>query len=187
MRRLQVSGWDDNAMVKEDYCPKCAQLRYEGPDSAEFAVAPTRGGGWHQWAAALVRLLVRLGSGQTQALIIKQPDTADRYVQMLIGHGQAHPEASSNVYLEGESRLSAALEELLFLLGCWPPQSDVDVPDSMPATWTLALARGDWLDLVEILLATIVGVFRFDEHVPVMVRSFMADNPCRDCFPAVPL
>ena len=59
------------------------------------------------WSAALLRLLRRVGSEPTRVIIITQSLLTDRYVQVLIGHGIAHAEAGSNVYLTGESRLSA--------------------------------------------------------------------------------
>jgi hypothetical protein len=64
----------------------------------------------------------------------------------------------------------------------WPAADD-DEPEDTPANWTLRLVHGDWPDLVEVLLATIVGVFGFTERAPVQVRTFMVDDPCRDCFP----
>jgi hypothetical protein len=116
-------------------------------------------------------------------VIVEQPDTNGRYVQLLIGHGRALVEASSNDYLLDESRLTADHEELLGLLGWQWEGTDADEPDGEPANWTLPEVRADSPDLVEILLATIVGVFGFDEHTPVQVRTFMVDDPCRDCFP----
>ena len=102
----------------------------------------------------------------------------DRYVQMLIGHGIGHAEASSNVYLRGASRLSADHEDLLRLLGWTPPMHDADDPDELPANWTLPLVKGDWQDLVEVLLATIVGVFGFDQGAPAgRARGVHRDQP----------
>lgn len=86
------------------------------------------------WSAALLRLLQRVGPEPTQVIIITQPLLNDRYVQLLVGHGIAHTEVGSNVYLMGDSRLSADQEELLALLGWQAPTSDVDVPGEVPPT-----------------------------------------------------
>ncbi len=87
----------------EEDCAKCAQLRAEGPDPVDFAISPADGGGWYEWAAALFRLFRRIGQNPTQAVVIHQEPVTGRYVQLLIGHGIAHAEASSNVYLAGGS------------------------------------------------------------------------------------
>jgi hypothetical protein len=156
-------------------------LQPEGPDTHTFEVVPADGGGWSMWSAALLRLLQRVGQEPTRVIIITQLLLNDRYVQALIGHGIAHSEVGSNVYLTGESRLSADQEELLALLGWRAPVSDVDVPGGMPANWTLPLVRGDWQHLTEMFAGTMIGVLGFSELLPVEVRSFGADNPCRDC------
>jgi hypothetical protein len=75
-------------------------------------------------------------------------------VQVLIGHGIAHAEASSNVYLEGESRLSLDQEHLLAELGWQRPQRDDDDPEEMPANWFLPRIHRDWQYLTEMLVAT---------------------------------
>ncbi len=176
---------DDNTRrvvgADADDCPTCEQLLLEGPDPQTFDVAPADGGGWSMWSAALLRLLRRVGSEPTRVIIITQPLLNDRYVQVLIGHGIAHAEVGSNVYLMGDSRLSADQEELLTLLGWQPPTSDVDDSDDMPANWTLPLVRGDWGHLTEMFASTIIGILGFSEHLPVEVHSFGADHPCRDC------
>ncbi len=156
-------------------------MRFEGPDEHCFAVAPAKGGGWEVWSAALLRLLQRIGHQPTQAVIISQPDVNDRYAQVLIGHGVAHAEVGSNVYLTGESVLSVDHEELLSLLGWLGPEWNIDAPGEMPANWHLPLVDGDWLYLVETLASTMVGILGFVEQLPVEVRSFGADNPCRKC------
>ena len=55
----------------------------------------------------------------------------------------------------------------------------------MPANWVLPLVHGNWADLVEVVLATVAGVFGFDETQPVVIHTFMADHPCSECFPEV--
>jgi hypothetical protein len=170
---------------ENEACAVCDQLRPEGPDVIDFAVAPAAGGGWHEWAAALERLLRRIGRHPTQCLLVTQDSVTDRYVQMLIGHGQAHAEASSNVYLHGASRLTANHEDLLTRLGWLAPARAYDGRSEMPANWCLPLIAGNWAELVEVVLATVAGVFGFDETQPVKVRTFMADHPCVACFPEV--
>ena len=180
MRRNDGSdGWVARAAEAE--CSTCEQLRFEGPDTHTFEVVPADGGGWSMWSAALLRLLRRVGYGPTRVIIITQPLLTDRYVQTLVGHGIAQAEVGSNVYLMGDSRLSANQEELLALLGWQAPISDVDVPGGMPANWTLPLVRGDWQHLTEMFASTMIGILGFSEHLPVEVMAFGADNPCRDC------
>ena len=162
-------------------CVACRQLVLDGPDEQVFLIAPADGGGWHAWSAALLRFIQRIGNGPTQALIVSQEPLTERYVQGLIGHGIAEVQASSNVYLQGESRLTPDHEELLTLLGWAAPALDHDDPDEMPANWSRPRIHGDWLEFVELLVATVVGVFGFDEHVPVTVRTFGCDQPCRAC------
>jgi hypothetical protein len=106
-------------------------------------------------------------------------------VQILIGHRMAHAEASSNVYLDGDARLTSEHEVLLERIGWRRPGRDVDDPDELPANWSLPLVMGDWDALVEVLLATLAGVFGFAENAPVEVRTFQVDNPCRACMPEV--
>lgn len=164
-----------------DNCPVCRQLRLEGPPDRTYVVEPASGGGWGTWSTALLRLLRRIGSDPTQALIIEQPAAGDRYVQALIGHGIAHAETSSNVYLDDESRLSDQQEDALRQLGWHAPDRDYDDPDEMPANWYLPLIHGDWPYLADMLATTAIGVLGFDEHGPVVLRTFAAQNPCRDC------
>jgi hypothetical protein len=143
-------------------------------------VTPSEGGGWLVWSAALVRLFQRTGTQPTQAVIISQPERSDRYVQAQIGHGIAHVEVSSNVYLMGASRLTDDHEALLVELG-WLASALDDDPDEMPANWYLPLIVGDWQYLVAMLLTVAAGVLGFDEQLPVEVSTFQCDNPCRDC------
>jgi hypothetical protein len=164
-------------------CLICCQLRSEGSRPFESALAPRGGGGWPEWGASLSRLLARISQSPTQAVIISQQPLTQRYVQLLIGHGQAHAEASSNVYLTRGSRLTATQEHLLRQIGWNPPTRDGDDPDEMPTNWSLPMARGNWHALTEVLLATIAGVFSFDESEPVHVNSFQIDRPCKSCFP----
>lgn len=163
-------------------CTACAQLRLEAADDVDYDVAPAAGGGWPEWAAALTRLLRRIGREPARALIISQALVTDRYVQMQIGHGQAWVEASSNVYLTGGSRLSTEQEALLTQIGWRRPERDVDMPDEYPSNWTFPLVQGTWDEMVEVILATIAGVFGFCEDVPVNIHTFQLDEACKDCF-----
>lgn len=175
---------DDNPYATEqrpEECRDCRHLRLEGPGEREFVVAPINGGGWPEWSFALLRLLQRMSAQPTQALIITQDSLTSRYVQVLIGHGIAHVEASSNVYLEGSSLLEAEHEELLTLLGWQPPGADRDDPDRLPANWSLPLVRGDWAMVTELLSATVIGVFGFSEFLPTTIRTFLCDSPCKAC------
>jgi hypothetical protein len=164
-----------------DECAVCRQLRGEGPDPREFSVAPDSGGGWHQWAAALLRFIERMGHEPTQAVVISQAWLGQRYVQVMIGHGIAYAETGSNVYLTGDSRLSAREEAWLAELGWLSPSSSKDDPDQMPANWKLPVIHGDWRYLVEMLVGTMVGVLGFSSQLPIQVRSFGCSHPCRDC------
>lgn len=165
----------------ETECTPCAVIRAARIPDQTYVVTPHDGGGWQVWCAALLRLLRKVGHGPTLAMIISQPDIGNRYVQVLIGHGIAHPEASSNVYHLGDSVLSDEQHELLDMLGWTPPAFDRDDQSAMPSNWTLPLVHGDWGYLVEMLTATMIGIFGFSEHLPVEVHSFVATNPCASC------
>jgi hypothetical protein len=178
---VNSDGKSDKELPDTDDCPECRQLWLEGPEPREFLVAPDDGGGWHTWSAALLRFFARMGYQPTQAVIMSQPLLSERYVQVLIGHGIAYAETGSNVYLTGDSRLSPDEEALLVDLGWSEPGSSEDDPDEMPVNWALPLIHGDWGYLVEMLLASMVGVLGFSSSLPIEVRSFGCDHPCRDC------
>jgi hypothetical protein len=167
-------------------CPACERFRRQAPQPVAFSLVPAHGDGWHQWGASLLRLLQRHGHGPTQVIVIEQPDVTDRYVQLLIGHGVCHAEASSNVYLRGESRLTRDHHTLLGHLGWRPPRSHRDDHDGLPVNWMLPLVHDDWQEVTEVLLATIAGIFGFEEDRRIDIQSFLADHPCVDCFPDVP-
>lgn len=162
-------------------CPVCAELKRGGYDSGDYSIVPAVGGGWGVWSAALVRLLDRSGQNPTRAVVISQHARHERYVQVLIGHGIAYAEASSNVYLEGDSRLDDRQAELLSELGWRSPGFRENDSDEPSTNWSLPLVRGDWQYLVEMFLATIVGVFEFSDELPVDIRSFLAEHPCAKC------
>ena len=172
---------DDLDLGESAECAVCTAIRARGGREQNFIVTPLDGGGWQAWNAALLRLFQRIGSEPTRALILSQPLLNDRYAQVLVGHGIAHPECSSNVYLIGASMLSDEQHELLDMLGWTAPASDVDDPGELPSNWTLPHVRGDWAYLVDMLMATAIGVFGFQENLPVELRSFHAENPCARC------
>ncbi len=161
-------------------CATCRQLRRNKADATVYTVAPADGGGWPAWSGALLRLFERIGSQPTRAIIMSQPDLNERYVQAQIGHGIAHTEVGSNVYMTGNSRLTTEHEAFLTRLGWLPPSSDRDDPNEMPANWYLPLIHGDWPFLVD-MIVTAVHVVGFVEPLPIEVRTFQCDNPCRDC------
>ena len=70
-------------------------------------------------------------------------------------------------------------------IGWRPPVRDFDDWEELPANWTLPLVRADWPGLAELVLATVAGVFPFDENLPVQVGTFQTDDPCVDCSPKV--
>ena len=100
---------------------------------------------------------------------------------MLIGHGVAYAEVGSNNYLMGDDRLSTEQEELLILLGWQAPHSETDPFDEDRSNWQLPLIHGDWSYLVDMFMSTMVGILGFIEHLPVEIRTFVADSPCREC------
>lgn len=173
---------DDEPFERQwDDCHECRHLRLEGPDEREYTLVPADGGGWTAWSAALLRLVRRMAGQPTQALVVTQPALTGRYVQALVGHGTAFVEASSNDHLEGDSRLTADHEELLRLLAWEWPEIDGDDPDVHPSNWSLPIVRGDWEFVAEMLSATLIGVFGFSQYLPITVRTFLCDSPCRAC------
>lgn len=178
---LEEDNLDDDFEDAADDCTVCRQLHDEGYDATDYKVIPAKGGGWQKWSEALLRYVIKMGTEPTQAVIISQPHLSQRYVQFQIGHGIAHAEVGSNVYMMGDARLTAADEQALVELGWQPPESDEDDEDEMPANWTLRLIRGDWSYLTQMLLAAMVGVLGFREDALVEMKTFTCDHPCRDC------
>ena len=118
--------------------------------------------------------------GTIQAIIISQPARSQRYVQIQIGHGFAHVETGSNVYMMGESRLTDSMETALAAMDWLPPEFDDD-PDEMPANWRLPLLLNDWPGGAEMLVTTMVGVLEFDEAAATKMRILRQQNSCRSC------
>ena len=150
------------------------------PEPISYSVTPAHDGGWSQWSANLQELLRSFGDLATKVVVIEQPQRTGRYVQVLVGHGIAYAEASSNVYLTGASRLSGVEERLLDLVG-WQPPVSTDPTGTKSCNWHLPLVYGDWTELGEVLTATLAGVFGLSEQLPVDVHTFGAAHPCRSC------
>jgi len=163
---------------RDQSCPVCVQLRKHAPAPTHPSIVPARIGGWVAWSATLVGLLHDIAKEPTRVVIIEQPHRNERYVQMLIGHGRAHVEASSNEFLSGTSALSGVDERLLALLGWNAPHTGAGTPSP---NWSLPLVEGDWQNLVETITATVVGIFGFSEQLPVEFSIFGADHPCSEC------
>ncbi|MFP5488001.1 MAG: TY-Chap domain-containing protein [Acidimicrobiia bacterium] len=146
----------------------------------EFAIAPARGGGWSAWAEAFTRLLDRLASQAAHCVIVTQ-DPNQRYVQLIIGHGHAHVEVSSNHYLMGEFRLDEREERLLEAIGFAPPAA-VDGEATMPLNWWRNEEHFDAEMVAGLVLTVLTALTGFDPHRPVAVTVFGADRPCAACF-----
>lgn len=147
--------------------------------SDEFAIAPTRGGGWSAWAEAFTRLLDRLAGGPAHCIIITQ-EPNQRYVQLMVGHGHAHVEASSNHYLIGDFRLDEREEHLLEAIGFESPAT-VDTHSGMPLNWWRDEEHVDAEAVAGLVLTTLTAVAGFDPHHPVSIAVFGADSPCEVC------
>lgn len=151
--------------------------------AATFDVAPGAGGGWVAWGVALARLLANLVARPTHCVVITQePD--QRYAQMMVGHGRAVVEVSSNHYLFGDFALSAAECAHLELLGFEPP-GDPDRAEETgehgPWNWRLELDPADGRQLADLVVHVLVAVVGFSDRHPISVQVFGADHPCRPC------
>ena len=145
-----------------------------------FTVAPATGGGWPAWTSAFTRLLVRLAVEPTHCVVVTQ-EPNPRYVQLMVGHGHAHVEASSNTYLEGDFQLSPTEERLLEQLGFQHPDR-LDPESTFPENWWFDVDDADPVRLAEILAAAMIGVMAFDARWPLTIEVFGADSPCNACF-----
>ena len=83
----------------------CAAERLR-TEERTYSIAPQAGGGWTSWSGAFTRFLVRFATLPTHCFVITQAPN-QRYVQLMLGHGHACVEASSNEYLQGDFRLGA--------------------------------------------------------------------------------
>jgi T3SS (YopN, CesT) and YbjN peptide-binding chaperone 3 len=148
--------------------------------SRTYSVAPADGGGWPAWTAAFTRLLGRLAVGPTHCVVVTQ-EPNQRYVQMMLGHGHAHLEASSNAYLVGDFRLAESDEAALADLGFLHPDDLAD-DSGLPENWWIDHDVADPTHIAQLLTATVRNVMAFDEHWPVTIDVFGADSPCEVCF-----
>ena len=148
--------------------------------SDSYSVAPASGGGWTAWTAALVRMLTLLRDEPTHCITIAQ-EPNQRYVQLMIGHGHAHVEASSNTYLTGDFRLGPSEEALLRSFGFRHPDA-LDPRSSVPRNWWFEEDHADPLSIAETLTATMSSVMCFDDRWPIAINLFGADAACAACF-----
>jgi hypothetical protein len=158
---------------------KCAEERLI-TRRQEFDVAPAPGGGWLVWSHALARLLARLSVQPAHCVVITQ-EPNQRYVQLIIGHGHAHVQASSNTYLEGDFRLGPTEEAQLRLLGFNSPD-ELDDDHLGPHNWWFDQASVDPFDLAELLGRMLMSITAFDSRWPIHIEVFGADSPCDACF-----
>ena len=149
-------------------------------ETRTYTVAPRDGGGWPAWTAALARLLVRLTVAPAHCLIVTQQPN-ERYVQLMLGHGHAHLEASSNEYLLGDFRLGASDEAALASLGFRHPEELGD-HSGLPENWWIDHHVADPVRITQLLSTTLQSVMGFDERWPVTIEVFGADSPCEACF-----
>lgn len=146
----------------------------------EFDIAPAPGGGWLVWSHALARLLARLSVQPAHCVVITQ-DPNQRYVQLIIGHGHARVEASSNTYLEGDFRLGPTEEAQLRLLGFKSPD-ELDDDHPGPYNWWFNEDSVDPFDVAELLSRMMMSITAFDSRWPIHIEVFGADSPCDACF-----
>ena len=148
--------------------------------SDEYAIAPAHGGGWPAWAEAIARLLMRLVDEPAHCVLVTQPPN-QRYLQLMIGHGHAHVEASGNHYLLGDFRLDECEERRLGVLGYEAPGTR-ESERRLPLNWWCDHERADPETIAGQVLATLTAVMGFDERYPVSVEIFGAESPCAACF-----
>lgn len=147
--------------------------------SQEFVIAPARGGGWSAWAEAFARLIERLAAQPAHCVVITQ-EPNQRYVQLMVGHGHAHLEVSSNHYLMGDFRLDEREERTIAALGFEPPDT---VDESlMPLNWWRDDEHADPEAIAGLVLTLLTALAGFDERYPVTVDVFGAEHPCPTCF-----
>lgn len=148
--------------------------------SQSYSIAPARGGGWAAWTTAFARLLTRLVLEPTHCLVVTQ-EPNQRYVQMLLGHGHAHVEASGNRYLTGDHRLDATEERLLQSLG-FRPAGELPPESTGPYNWWFDVDVADPVAIADVLTVAIRSVMRFDQRYPITIEVFGAAAVCEFCF-----
>ncbi len=170
--------YGDSSDREVDDCDDCVTMRRLAR-LATFSMAPTAGGGWALWTAALGRLVQRLGAGPSHCIVITQPTTL-RYVQLIVGHGNAHLEASSNHYLRGRARLTQSHARTLRRLG-FRPFRELPRSIDLPHNWWQDLPSVDSREVAAIAVATMVDVLGFVANRPVRLDHFGHDHPCPSC------
>ena len=149
-------------------------------NAQSFTVAPATGGGWPAWTAAFTRLLVQLAVEPAHCVVVTQEPNL-RYVQLMVGHGHAHVEASSNTYLMGDFQLSPTEERVLEQLGFQHPDQ-LDPASTLPENWWFDADDADPVRIAEVLTAAMIGVMAFDARWPLTIEIFGAESPCNACF-----
>lgn len=165
-----------NELVERPVCT--CELDRERTVTRCFEVAPASGGGTAAWATAFGRLVSRLAALPTHCVVVTQHPN-QRYVQLLVGHGRVHAEASSNRFLEGDFRLGPSEGEYLRILGFTAP-SDAADPEG-PCNWVFDRPAADPISVADVLAHTMVAVMCFDERHPVTIEVFGAAEPCEVC------
>jgi hypothetical protein len=168
---------DDDTVSEQHADCTCDAARDRTLDQQRFEVAPAPGGGWVAWAVSFGRLLARLIDLPTHCVVVTQRPN-QRYVQVMLGDGRAHLEASGNEFLEGDFRLGETEHEHLHALGFDAP--DEGAPDSVP-NWWMDHPDADPFAVADLLTHTMVAVMGFDDGWPVTIELFGADQPCAVC------
>jgi hypothetical protein len=175
-RIVRPSGVADDS--EDDDCDDCRgeQLRTK---IRMYSVSPNAGGGWPAWRGSFRRFAVAHLGRPSHCLVITQ-DPNQRYVQLIVGHGGARVEVSSNFYLRGIYRLDRSDEALLARLG-FRPRQELDPDEDRPKNWWLERhsAGPEWLAVL--VTEAVSRVVAFDPRQPVTVEQFGKDRPCRIC------
>ena len=170
---------DTDTITEPSGTCRCA-VEVTRTETGTYSVAPHDGGGWRAWTASFTRLLARLVVGPVHCLVITQ-EPNQRYVQVMLGHGHAHLEASSNAYLAGDFRLGESEEQVLTTLGFEHPSTLGD-DRGLPENWWSDHDVADPVHIARLLSTTLQSVMAFEEHWPVSIDVFGADSPCEACF-----
>jgi hypothetical protein len=175
-RIVRPSGVADHD--EDDDCDACRseQLRTK---FRTFRVTPNAGGGWPAWRGSFRRFALAHVGGPSHCLVITQ-DPNQRYVQLILGHGGARVEVSSNFYLSGVYRLDRADEALLVRLG-FRPRQELDPDEDRPKNWWLERHSADPVWLAGLVTEAVSRVAAFDPRQPVALEQFGKDRPCRIC------
>lgn len=170
---------DTDTITEPSNACRC-EVEVARTETRTYSVAPRDGGGWSAWTAALTRLLTRMATGPAHCVVITQ-EPNQRYVQLMLGHGHAHLEASSNTYLEGDFRLGETEKQTLATLGFEHPGTLGDDRE-LPENWWSDHDVADPVWIAQTVTTALLGVMGFDERWPVAIAVFGADSPCEACF-----